>query len=620
MWLPPMNFLKNCALLTMALFYLVIFFIDNSYATNYYVLPFDIKSPNGNGLNDSPAPKENHDGAWNGLTNINWQVIKPGDNILLKKNSVYFGQITIKKNGKKNKPICFSAFGMGAKPIISGGKQLSQNPFDWQFHSAKQSWKCNRFADRTPCNQILNTAVINGIPLTRSFSSDFTKFYGQFSHASFNKKIIQDDKPWNHDIFVGVLPFNVLIDQKNHIEFKDIEFTLANGWSIPQRGSIHIINGSNNIHFYNCNITYGAFSGFWVVNSHDIRIEKCDILGNYCTGLYFRAGSSYATIKDCRIYENGKYLSPNNHTDTGALLLGSSGTGTGHIIEGNIIFNNGRETITDRIDCLNPNGLIYWEKYKGNIWFKNLSPLKRWAGTSRSKGVHHLGINNIPQKKATSRENCTSEFPWFWDQKNETIYFYSPTDPNGIDSRLEIAWKNGPDPAISLWGITDSTIQNNTIRDNFSCGIGAVYKTTKNITIVNNIINNNLRNKSLLHSGNRYGLCISGQGGHIVLNNTITNNGNSNTRKNPKFAGLSISSSSISPVNNIRIENNKILNNEGYQLSWYRYLTGKVFQNAYCDYNMFSGKNLFFYLGNSYDYIKDYSEISHQDKHSVRVK
>ena len=588
-----------------------------SFATDYYVLPYDRTQLNGNGLSSSRPTVNGGSGGWNGLKNIDWSLVTGGDLLLLKRDEVYFDQLNVMRSGETNKPIIFKSFGTGEKPVISGSKKLSHASSDWRYEEQQQRWVCSKFADGIPSSTIYNAAIVDGSPLERAYSSDFSKFYGQFSNNKFKKTVFADNMPWKHEIYVSILPYNLLIDKKSYLVFFDIDFTLANGWSNPQFGNINVINASHHISFINCKITYGSFSGVWVVGSDHISLDSCEIFGNYCTGLYFRAGASYATITNCKIYQNGKYLSVNNHTDTGALLMGSSGTGTGHLIQNNEIYDNGRPTVTERVNGVLPSGNIPWVKHAGKIWKKNLAELKRWGGTSKSQGVHFLGINGVPQKQAESINRCNNENSWYWERLEQTLYHFSTDDPNTTKDVLEIAWYNGADPAISLWGITNSIIKDNKISKNFCSGIGATYTTCANLTITDNIITDNLLNHSRLCRGLKYGMGISGQGGHVIKGNIIRNNGGDEMIGNPQNAGLLIATSSISPVNNTEISNNFIAFNGGYQLSWYKYLTGDVLRNTHSDYSTFSGNHLFYYLNMEYNDINSYNIASSQDMHSL---
>ena len=67
--------------------------------------------------NDGLTPET----AWETLTNVNATTFLPGDEILLKKGSIFFGQLHPQGDGTAEKPIRIGTYGCGDKPIIDGG-------------------------------------------------------------------------------------------------------------------------------------------------------------------------------------------------------------------------------------------------------------------------------------------------------------------------------------------------------------------------------------------------------------------------------------------------------------------------------------------------------------------
>ncbi len=583
----------------------IICFILSSHnvaATDYFVLPYTEANPNGDGMSAERASSALSTGAWNGIRNIKWSDIKAGDSIKLKRGEVYFGMLDISKSGTENKPIRFSVYGSNSapNPVITGGKELSHNASHWRkIDGAVKAWGGLKFLDGTAIRGVYNAATVDGAGLLIAGSSDFSHYLGDFSSGIFKASLFTDDKPWNHTIFLAILPYNVNVNSQSFIEFTDIDFILGNGWKNPQHGNITVTN-SDHISFNNCTVRNSAFSGFWVKNSDYITINNCKIYENSATGLYFRDGSSYATISNNKIYRNGKYTTFTSRTDTGGLLMGSSGIGKGHLIEYNEIYDNSRNTVTERVDGLRPDNLA-WKKAGQNIWKKDLGVLLRWGGSTI---VAHLGIDKVPMPSSYAVSNLSANEIWYWDKSNETLYLYSIADPNNYTKPIEISRDNGSDPAISLWGIQDSVIRNNNVHDNFSSGIGAFYKTSKNISIIDNVVTNNLKNNSLLHSGGRYAIGISGKSSNKVKNNTVVNN---------KGDGIAIYYSLLSPSDDIVVAGNNIGSNSGYQLAWYNKEENLRLKNVTSNNNVIKGNKLFYYLDKSYKSIAEYSSASKFD-------
>lgn len=83
----------------------------SSCANVYY-----INSESGNDSNSGKSP----DKAWSSLQKVNEAIFQPGDKILFKSGTVYYGQLEPKGSGVKEKPILIDCYGIGKKPAIHG--------------------------------------------------------------------------------------------------------------------------------------------------------------------------------------------------------------------------------------------------------------------------------------------------------------------------------------------------------------------------------------------------------------------------------------------------------------------------------------------------------------------
>ncbi len=86
-------------------------------AKNYYV------SSVGSNLNNGLSPAA----AWQSISKVNssFSIIAAGDSILFRRGDVFYGALVIGKSGSSGKPIVISAYGTGAKPVISGFTKLT---------------------------------------------------------------------------------------------------------------------------------------------------------------------------------------------------------------------------------------------------------------------------------------------------------------------------------------------------------------------------------------------------------------------------------------------------------------------------------------------------------------
>lgn len=99
-----------------SLFILCIFIFFTSCTKVYYV-----DSESGNDSNSGNSPSK----AWASLQKINQTIFQPGDKILFKSGTNYYGQLEPKGSGSQEKPILINAYGSGKKPAIHGkGEQL----------------------------------------------------------------------------------------------------------------------------------------------------------------------------------------------------------------------------------------------------------------------------------------------------------------------------------------------------------------------------------------------------------------------------------------------------------------------------------------------------------------
>jgi len=87
-----------------------------SHAKVYYVDAFA-----GNNSNSGLSPSK----AWASLEKVNQMVFQPGDKILFKSGTTYFGQLEPKGRGAKGNPIFIDRYGKGPRPAIHGkGEKL----------------------------------------------------------------------------------------------------------------------------------------------------------------------------------------------------------------------------------------------------------------------------------------------------------------------------------------------------------------------------------------------------------------------------------------------------------------------------------------------------------------
>jgi parallel beta-helix repeat protein len=74
-------------------------------------------SPKGNNDNDGLSPET----PWRNISKVNSMKFNPGDSILFERGGIWKEQLKVSSAGNSTHPITFGAYGIGDKPIISGG-------------------------------------------------------------------------------------------------------------------------------------------------------------------------------------------------------------------------------------------------------------------------------------------------------------------------------------------------------------------------------------------------------------------------------------------------------------------------------------------------------------------
>jgi len=102
--------MKNRFLFIVALTMLI--FSANSQSKTYFV------SPDGNDQASGLSIKD----AWKSLERVNQTVFQPGDKILFKAGSVWYGQLKLQGSGAPGKPVTMTGYGGKERPVINLGK------------------------------------------------------------------------------------------------------------------------------------------------------------------------------------------------------------------------------------------------------------------------------------------------------------------------------------------------------------------------------------------------------------------------------------------------------------------------------------------------------------------
>ena len=116
----------------------------NLFATTYYV-------DNKNGNDDNTGTGE--DVAWRTIDKVNGATLNPGDTVRFRRGGIWRGNIR-PQAGEAGKPITYSTYGEGAKPVIMGSVPLT-NESDWNRVPGRDNiWVTNETTlsgEHVPC-------------------------------------------------------------------------------------------------------------------------------------------------------------------------------------------------------------------------------------------------------------------------------------------------------------------------------------------------------------------------------------------------------------------------------------------------------------------------------------
>ena len=90
--------------------------ILHAHATTYYVS--SVSGDDSRSATQAKSPST----PWRSLNKINsfFASLQPGDSVLFKRGETFYGQLDVSQSGTATAPIVISAYGTGAKPIITG--------------------------------------------------------------------------------------------------------------------------------------------------------------------------------------------------------------------------------------------------------------------------------------------------------------------------------------------------------------------------------------------------------------------------------------------------------------------------------------------------------------------
>lgn len=564
-------------------------------ANSYY-----FSSTDGNDSNTA-AQAQNPSTPWKSIAKLNsfFLNIQPGDLILFKRGDEFYGTINITVSGSAASPIILDAYGTGNNPVITGFTQLNS----WQAAGAG-IWKSNLPAGSAAINMVIlnNTEQAIG----RYPNSGYLTYQSHSGNSS-----ITDSK--------SASPFNwtgaELVIRKNHYIIDRATITSQSGGTFQYAGSSYYTPTDMFGYFIQNDPKTLDQPGEWYFDNANKQML-----------MYFNSDPGTSVVKasttDNLISINNRNYININHLDLqGANVAAFQIVSANHIAiqycNVNFSGQNGVNMIVSNFVSItnttfnnSNNSAIYVPNSNNHdvtisdVSIKNTGILvgmgeKQDEQTERN-AIYIIGPNNTVQR--CSIDN-TAYIP-IWPKgdnllvKNNYItnFCFVKDDGGGIWT-----WNNPAAPVTySGQKIIDNIILNGigalegSVKDE-GLGASGIYcdNNSANFEITGNTIANCLTWGILIHDA--HDISIS--------NNTIYNTGNSqvslddddNTRYNKNV---------VSPIRNIKLNNNILFSKQGGQLSVYFASTksdigqfGAVDNNYYGKPQTFTNSFLTFHMG-----------------------
>jgi len=305
-------------------------------AETYYV-----DSESGNDSNSGTSP----DAPWKTLKKISRSRFAAGDTILLRRDRHWRETLVVSSSGSPERPILFSSYGSGSKPVIMRTEAFS----DWTLTSELDKGKEGKkmiWGGRLPGLENSWGMVWKGlrVPSLRQYAGisveDLSNgyFYAPLNSERF---YFRNDSGEPGLAEIGARKEAIRIRNRSNVVINGID-VFGPGGRQTRGGAtgfkaVSVDGDSHDITLRNISITHGNGFAVWAApTTRNISYINLTVSDNGSTGIYMN--SQGGTITGCKSYNNGRLA-----TDKGDRGGIGSYKGSDLIIESNEVFNNGPE-------------------------------------------------------------------------------------------------------------------------------------------------------------------------------------------------------------------------------------------------------------------------------------
>ncbi len=462
------------------LFLLLISFLK---AQVYY-----LDASDGNDFNLGTSPKK----AWKSIKKLNGFKFMPGDKIAFKRGEKFVGYFSVSSSGKEGKPIVFTSYGKGAKPIITS--MMMPKAFkiesNWKRSAKKDIWYFNM-------NFNPQRVRIEGKEVLRAGNS-FTQIDGVKTKWFWERGKFYIYAKENPSLYYNLIEINIpyqtiLVKNRHHIIFEDLDIRGGSGYAMAIRGSYNIV-------VRNCNI--GAYSRMGL-----------QVMDNFEEGRYIP--SKNILVENSLFDSKYHFKYSKAPSDRGCIdgLLINNGV-QNSIFRKNIFKDWGHTAINlVALNKLNPG--VYNNKIYNNIITAKNVPYGRGIGVEgiESKTHHNEFFYNII-KNTTVRSQFNGDHNSFHHNIIDTVK-NSDIKPYGTAQGIEI---QGYGKCVCH----DNSIENNVIVNCDEAGIR--LREDRNEKFNNKVINNIIYNCGLNSKDGYKDIALVIDNGKSIKTNIYKNN------------------------------------------------------------------------------------------------
>lgn len=203
--------------------------------------------------------------AWKYITQI--QGLTPGDQLLLKRGSVWRERLLLTCQGTENNPICVSCYGKGPKPIIIGSESLLKKQEKW-VKVENCLWKIS-------LPQQCNTVVFNNKKTGEFNLCPAQKYEWSWKKGEF--LIYSEGPPYKYyqEIEASQRKDGIKLLNASHVIVSNIAIINVNERGITVYGDNNEKSINNKIKF--CEISRCSESGIFIINGEKIQIDNTKI-------------------------------------------------------------------------------------------------------------------------------------------------------------------------------------------------------------------------------------------------------------------------------------------------------------------------------------------------------